>query len=174
MDSLFHFVVSFLAGMSINPRLKHRIWDVAAVALAGVLIDIDHLLFSFPRAFHNVFVAVLLPLTLFYIAFRREDGVRYQSLSLLLLVVLVGHMLVDLFNGGVIKPFYPVLGMEMMVQEFSINFIRDSWSIATSDSLLLAFNAVFVSLAYFAEDFIYLFEQKHEQVGEAVAESLDI
>jgi len=169
MDSLFHLAVSYLSGMAINPRLNHRPEEVLAVSILSVGIDIDHLLFSYPRAFHTVFIVLLLPSVLFYISYRYErnsESIKYQTLSILLFVMLSAHLLVDLFFEGTIRPFYPVSSFELVAPQIEINAIRENWIVISSEGFLLTLNALVVSLGFFAEKFIYFFETQHETVEE--------
>jgi len=77
MDSLYHFVFSFIAALSFNLHMKHRMRFVFLAALGGTLIDVDHFFRFVPglalpvtRPFHNLFFIILDPLVLFAVAFH--------------------------------------------------------------------------------------------------------
>ena len=140
MDTLFHFAVSYLSGMAVNPRLKHRPLDVLALSIISVGIDIDHLLFAYPRTFHNVFIVFFIPALLFYGAYRYErnsDSIKFQSLSILLMTMLVAHIVVDLFSGGSLRPLIPLSSWELTAPVISISFIQETWTVASSEGFLL-------------------------------------
>jgi lysylphosphatidylglycerol synthetase-like protein (DUF2156 family) len=175
VDSLFHFVFAFIAGMAVNVKLRHKAGWVALVALAAVAIDIDHLMFAYQRAFHNVFVVVLLPLALFYVAYKYErdkEQITYQSLSLLLLVMLVGHVVADFVAGGPIKLLYPLSSVDVALPGWwELTVIRESWHIVAPEGVALALYGLVIGAAYYAEEFIYFVEEKHESVEEALRDA---
>ncbi|MDY6769239.1 MAG: metal-dependent hydrolase [Candidatus Nanohaloarchaea archaeon] len=179
MDSLFHFVFAFIAGMAVNVKLDHEPMWVAVVALSAVLIDIDHLLFlagvlPFPRTFHALLFTVAAPLLLFYAAYlyeRGTDSITYQSLSLLLLVMMIGHVTADLFNEGAIRLFYPFTGTAFTAPQVTVSVVKEGWHVVTPESIVLALYGGIIGLAYYAEEFIYFFEEKHETVGNAVRDA---
>lgn len=171
MDTLFHFVFAFIAGMAVNVKLDHRPMMVAGVALSAVLIDIDHLFFAYPRALHSLFVTALVPLLLFYAAYRYENGtdsIRYQSLSLLLFVMLIGHVVADLFNGGAIKLFYPLSTATFTAPSWTVTVFAPQWELVSPDGVALAIYGGIIALAYYAEEFIFLVEKKQEAFGKAL------
>lgn len=177
MDSLFHFVFAFIAGMAINARIGHHTpLQVAAVAFLSILIDVDHVLFAYNRAFHTVFIAVLLPLLLFYTAYRyerRTGGIRYQSLAILLLVMLVGHVIADMLNGGALQVLYPLSDVTIHIPSaLRLSFIQKNWYLLSPDGVALAVYGGVIAAAYYTEAFIERFEKSHEAMGAAVRSAL--
>lgn len=175
MDPLFHFVFAFIAGMAVNVRLRHRVAWVIGAAFSAVLIDVDHFLFTYPRAFHTVFVTVLLPALLFYAAYRyerKEDSIRLQSLVLLVFVMLNGHLVADLLNEGSIRLFYPVSQAAFSVPTDLTVMLNEQWLLVSPDGVALTLYGVIIGLAYFAEEFVYFFERQHEGLETAVRDAL--
>lgn len=175
MDTLFHFVFGFIAGMAVNVRLRHRPLWVAGVALAAVLIDMDHLIFAYSRTFHTLFVTVLIPALLFYAAYRYERGtgsVRYQSLVILFFVMLNGHLVADLF-GSDLKLFYPLSDAAYGVPAaWKIAFLREEWLVVGPDGVALALYGLIIAAAYYAEETIYLIERQHETLTAAIHDAV--
>ncbi|MDY6762006.1 MAG: metal-dependent hydrolase [Candidatus Nanohaloarchaea archaeon] len=180
MDSLFHFVFAFIAGMAVNVRLDHRPLWVVLVAFSAVLIDIDHLLFlagalPYKRAFHSFLVVGLLPAALFYASYRYERGsesIRYQSLSLLLFVMLTGHVVADLFNEGAVPLLYPLSSLLVTLpQGLEATVLQEGWHVVTPESVSLALYGAIIGAAYYTEELIYFFEQQHETVETAVKDA---
>lgn len=176
MDSLFHFVFAFIAGMAVNTKLDHRPFWVALVALSAVLIDVDHLIFAYTRTFHSLVFVVGVPALLFYAAYHREkesDSITYQSLAILLFVMLVGHVIADMFDGGTLRLFYPFLSAEFTVPaSVELNFLKANWFVSTRDGAAIAVYGAVIGLAYYAEEFIYFFEERHESAANALRDAL--
>jgi membrane-bound metal-dependent hydrolase YbcI (DUF457 family) len=175
MDPLFHFVFAFIAGMAVNVRLRHRVLWVLGAAFSAVLIDVDHFLFAYPRAFHTVFVTWLLPALLFYVAYRYERGresIRLQSLVLLLFVMLNGHLVADLFNEGAIRLLYPVSRASISIPADLTVALNERWLLVSPEGVALTLYGMVIGLAYFAEEFIYFFERQHEGLEAAVRDAL--
>ncbi len=171
MDTLFHLVFGFIAGMAVNVRLKHRPVTVFGVALVSVLIDIDHLLFAYPRTFHSLFVIVPVSVAVFYSAYRYERGtdrIMYQSLSLLLFVMLVGHVVADMFNEGGVKLLYPFVETTFTVPQWTLTVFQQGWAVVSPDGIALAVCGGIIALAYYTEQFIYFFENQHETLRQAI------
>lgn len=167
-------MISFLSGMAVAPKIKHRTETVAILAVFSAFIDIDHVLFSFPRAFHSVFLLLLIPTAGFLVAsrYREEVKFRIQTGSILLFVMIFGHMAVDLFNEGVIKPLYPISNISVSSPEIYISTLKENWYVFTPESFLIGMNAVIVLSAYYAENFIYFLEEKNENIRQAAKDSL--
>lgn len=177
MDTLFHFVISFLAGMAVNTRLKFEPAVIAGLAASSVLIDLDHLVFMYPRALHTVWIAAMLPLAGFYTAYRYErssDSIKYQSVALVLMVMLLAHLTTDLFYEGSLRPFYPALNLLVEVPEtWRLSFVQHNWELFTPESILMGLNAAIVAAVYYAENFIYFFEKRHENLKNAFTDTLE-
>jgi membrane-bound metal-dependent hydrolase YbcI (DUF457 family) len=108
MDSLFHFLFPMMAALAARIHIKHGIETVLGLSLVTVLLDIDHV-FGVSRAtFHNIFITLLVPLILVFLAFRYEKkGNYYKVLSLALLLFLFSHPILDMFTEGGVAWLYP-------------------------------------------------------------------
>lgn len=171
MDTLFHAVFGFIAGMAVNAKLKHRVFWVAIIAVGAVLIDVDHFIFAYPRTFHNVFITVLLPALLFAAAYRYErgrDSIKYQSLVILLFVMLNGHLVADMF-GSDLRLMYPLSTASFGVPDaWQLAINEGRWGIISPDGIAFAVYAGIIALAYYAEEFIYFVEKQNEPVAKAI------
>ena len=189
MDSLFHFVFSIIAGLAIIPRQKHKLNIVFMLAFSAVVIDIDHFFgFSARGTLHNIFITLFFPVALFLFFFHYENrwfnkskkkSIKLQTYSLLLLVMLTGHIVADTFYHGGVKYFYPLSGknyempsFELSVEKFvpQLSALTDyPWAnVITRDGIALSLYAIIIFLGLFAEGFIYFFEQKHERFRKAL------
>jgi membrane-bound metal-dependent hydrolase YbcI (DUF457 family) len=170
MDSLFHFVFAFIAGLAIGLHKKHSIRTLALLSFAAILIDVDHFFPSYPetKVLHNLFVTFLLPLLLFIVSFYYEKGrsIRLQSYALILLAMLTGHLAADFFDEGGEKILYPLSDKKISLPN-SILSIHLGDLITRSGIALLIYGFIILS-AHFVEDFIYLFERKHEKLKKAL------
>lgn len=171
MDTLFHIVFGFIAGMAVNMRLKHAPVYVAAVAIMAVLIDIDHFLFAYSRTFHTVFITVGIPALLFILAYRYEQGsdaIRYQSLVILLFVMLNGHLVADLF-GSDLRLLYPLSDTAFGIPAtWEITFAKDSWPLIAPEGIVMAVYGTIIAAAYYAEEVIYFVERQHTSIRAAL------
>jgi len=106
MDSLYHFIFALVGGYVLVKGLgvRYNFLILTALAFFSILIDIDHLLgFHF---FHNVFVLTPFVLLFFIALFMKLK--RVQLYSLILVVILYGHLLADMTYGMGIPLFYPL------------------------------------------------------------------
>ena len=131
---------------------------------------------------HNIFVVALLPLAVFLFFFHYENkffnkskrkSIKLQTYSLLLLVMLVGHVAADTFYEGEVKFFYPLsmktikapnftAAIDSLFPQFSYLMPYPWAKIISTDGIALLVYAVIIMFGAFAEDFIYFFEKKHE------------
>ena len=85
-------MLALLAGLAMGLHRRHKVSYVALVSLVSVFIDLDHFLVPLGyetdyRSMHNIFVAILIPLGLFFISYRLEKvsgSDKYQTFSSLL------------------------------------------------------------------------------------------
>ncbi len=108
MSPIIHLTVSMLAVIYMNPGFKKRYLFI--IIMMGVLPDLDHFLnieaSGVPVAyFHNIILLLFFPLILFLLFAMFEVG-GYSSkctrFFLALLIVLTGHLVMDLVAGNVI------------------------------------------------------------------------
>ena len=172
MDTLFHFIFSIIVGLSINTRITHKLRTLIAIAFLSILVDIDHFMGAGSRGtFHNIFFVLFLPflmLLIFYV-YENKKSIKLQTYSLLLLVMLTGHVVGDMMVGGTVKLLYPFSNTMYAFPQHTILATSEFYSpVVSGDGLmLLVYSAILLS-ATFIEDFIYFFEKKHEQVKTAL------
>ncbi|NOQ38242.1 hypothetical protein GQ472_05115 [archaeon] len=173
MDTLFHFIFSIIVGLAIGIHRKHRISVLVMLAFLSILVDIDHFLgLSSRGTFHNVFFVFFVPLTLFLVFYVYEErkSIKFQTYSLILLVMLTGHLVSDMLRGGVVKLFYPFSSVSYSFPEYTVVATSDFFSpVVSSDGLILLVYSFILFSAVFIEDFIYHFEKKHESFKKALS-----
>jgi membrane-bound metal-dependent hydrolase YbcI (DUF457 family) len=158
MDSLFHFIFPLIIALAARIHLKHGIEWVVGLALATVLLDLD--VFLIHRAtLHNVFVVVLLPIILVLLAFRYEKkGTKYKTLSLVLLLFLFSHTLLDMGTEAGVQLFYP---LSDQVYQFtggiSVGLPAGQGYLISGVGISLALYFFFLLLVLFIEDFVGFF-----------------
>jgi len=177
MDTLFHFIFSIIAGMALGLHIKHKLEIVVFASALALLIDIDHFFGFYRRAtFHNVFVIFLIPFLLFLLAYiyeRPRGKIKFQSLALLFLIMLVGHVVADMFVEGTVILFYPLSTMEIGMTEFGttlFDFIHPA--VVNKEGIGLVIYLIILAGAIFVEDFIYFFEKQHEKFAKALDDTL--
>lgn len=155
MDALFHFLFPLMATMAARLHVKHGIETVIGLALLSMLLDVDHL-FGVTRAtFHNIFVTLLIPLIIVFIAFRYEKkGDYYKTLSLALLLVVFSHPILDMFTEGGVAWLYPLSNTYFAPQVNLSMAIRGVEApLVTTASLGLLIYFGMLMLVLFLEDF---------------------
>ena len=181
MDSLFHFIFAFIVGLALGLHIKHKLTFVFFVALLATLIDVDHLFLLFnPAMFpvneplHNIFVIALLPFVLFLIAFyfeRKKGSIYFQSFFLILMVLLIGHVVADMFYRP-IALLYPLSTMQFAFPDFELLLPSEFYlPLISKQGLALAAYALVVLAGVFVGDFIYFFEKKHERAKQALKDT---
>ena len=172
MDTLYHFVFSIIVGLAIGLHIKHKFRIVAALAFLSVLVDVDHFLgLSARGTFHNIFFMFFIPVVLFLIfyAYEEKKSIKFQSYSLILLVMLMGHLVSDIMYGGGVKLFYPFSDVMYSAPAYTVLVTSGFYSpVISGDGIILLVYALILFSAVFAEDFIYFFEKKHEGVKKSL------
>lgn len=108
MDSVFHFIFPLIIALAARIHLRHGIAWVLGMALATVLLDLD-VFFIHRATFHNLFLVLLLPIALSFIAFKCEKrGTKYKTLSLVLLLFLFSHTILDMGTEAGVQLLYPL------------------------------------------------------------------
>ncbi|MBW6461626.1 MAG: metal-dependent hydrolase [DPANN group archaeon] len=172
MDTLFHLVFSVIVGLAICLKRKHKISILIALASLSILVDIDHFFWFETRGtFHNIFFIFLIPLTLFAVSYIYENkkSIRLQTYSLLLFVMLTGHVITDMFYGGIVKIFYPLSTVSYSFPNYTILATSEFYSpIIAGDGLILLICSIILLSVIFIEDVIYHFEIKNESKKKAL------
>jgi len=123
MDTLFHFIFPFFALMIARIRFKHRLPIAFAMAASTALLDVDHFFGLVPRGtFHNIFVTLVLPLSIFALAFILEKkGTYVKNVSLTLALFLFSHPIADVFTGSApVLLFYPFSNAEFYLNSIKV------------------------------------------------------
>ncbi len=195
MDSLFHLVFSVIAGLAMNIHQKHKLNALVGIALLSIAIDIDHFFgFEARGTLHNMFITFFLPIALFLFfyhyenklfaqGYHRTKSIKYQTYALLLLVMLTGHVVGDLFYEGQVKYFYPFSSEEFSIPPIRMTveqaipplttFTPYPWgNIVSRDGIALLIYAIILFSAAFIEDFIFFFERKRETLRKSIRDSV--
>lgn len=163
MDTLFHFIFPLMAMMAARVKVKHVITVSIILAAAAASLDLDHFFGLVPRAtFHNIFVTVLFPVILFLIFFKKKNK-TYMHLSLILLLFLVSHPILDMFDEGGVELFYPISDQMYDLTKFSLNiplptgekvYIISTAGVGLTIYFLLILSVIFIDdfLNYFRKD----------------------
>ena len=177
MDSLFHFILAFMAAMVVGLHKKHGLRIIFIFAAIAVLIDLDHWIMPgvVTKPLHTIFIAVLLPLVLFlfFYKYEKKGSIKWQSYSLILLVVLVSHLVTDYFYGSEhgVPLFWPFIDKVFLIPEwawtFSIGGVYDA-AIMNSVSVAFLIGFAIFMLVHFIEDFIFYFRKKHMSSSKAL------
>jgi len=160
MDSLFHFIFPLIIALAARVHLKHGLFWVFGLALATVLLDLD--VFLIHRAtFHNLFVVLLLPAVLVALAFQYEKiGSKYKTLSLLLMLFLVSHTILDMGTESGVQLLYPFIDQ---VYQFtggvSVGLPVGSGYLVSGLGLSLLLYLFLLILVLFVEDFVKYFDR---------------
>lgn len=172
MDSLFHFIFPVIAALAARVHIKYKISTILLVGLITVAIDLDHLWGLGRDIFHNVFVTILIPIILILIAFSMKKRYNLKGFSILLLIFLSSHLMIDLFTEGGISLFYP-LSTDYYVIIFNISgsFIPgiESHELLVSSTGLgmLIFFLMIILPCLFLDKIIEKMEKKHESFRKA-------
>jgi membrane-bound metal-dependent hydrolase YbcI (DUF457 family) len=162
MDSLFHFLFPLIAMLAARIRLSHGLVTVLGISAAAVLIDVDHYFGFVPRGtFHNVFVTVLLPVTLLALSFRY--GVeRHRQISIALLLVMTSHVMLDMFSEGAVYLLYPLSMQQFSLAAFYL-MTAEGYYVVTSSSIGLLIYFCIIGMCFFLEDIDLFLVRKHVQ-----------
>ena len=160
MDSLFHFVFPLIIALAARVHLKHGLLWVVGLALAAVLLDLD-VFFVHRATLHNLFVTLLLPAILVAFAFQYEkNGNKYKTLSLLLLLFLLSHTILDMGTESGVQLLYPFTDQ---VYQFSggisVGLPVGSGYLVSGLGISLLLYLFLLILVLFVEDFVKYFER---------------
>lgn len=175
MDSLFHFIFSIIAALALDLHKKHKFEFVISAASFAVLIDFDHFLgwdAAYIKPLHNLIVGFLIPLLLFYLAYRYERSRKFKSIELqkfflVVMAMLMGHLVADMFYGN-IKLFYPISNQDYSFSTLPFPQPWEKYDFVTTHGIALLFYSIILLFVLFAEDFIKWHEEKHESVKRSI------
>lgn len=126
MDTLFHFIFALMGGLAIGffRSREYSINLIIAASIVSILIDVDHFLVPLKLAssytlLHNIYIVFFLPLSLFLLARYYRYNTKFQAFLLLLMIMLTGHVIADMFCGP-ISFFCPLDNTEFMIPELEI------------------------------------------------------
>lgn len=174
MDSLFHFVFAFIAGMALNLHRRYKLEFIFLASLFAVFIDFDHFLVGPAnfRPLHTVFVTALAPFLFFLTAFyveRRTGSIKLQTFFLVLMAMLIGHVVADLFGPSPIQLFYPLSTQGYNIPDYEFLATQAFYSpIISKEGIALAAYALILLSILFVEDFIYWHEKHHLRLAKAL------
>jgi hypothetical protein len=187
MDTLFHFVFPIIAALAARLNVKHPIKSILGAAVLTVLIDVDHFIGLERMAFHNVFVTILVPLILLYLAFHFKANRYVKGFFLLLLIFLSSHLFLDLFSynvfgsgigiieGSGVALFYP-LSNTLYSVEFNIKipltlstppYAIEGYLVSSLGFGILMYFIIIVVPCLFLDDIIEIAERRREGLGKA-------
>ena len=117
MQPIEHFFLSLIAGLGVGLHLDNKTRKyllLILLAFAAASIDLDHILPIYHetglKIFHNFFVFLVLPFSLFlvfYVYERGKSSTLGQRTCLVLSVMFIGHMFLDGVSGTM-PFFYPI------------------------------------------------------------------
>ncbi len=117
MQPIEHFFLSLIAGLGVGLHLDNKTRKyllLILLAFAAASIDLDHILPIYHetglKIFHNFFVFLVLPFSLFlvfYVYERGKSSTLGQRACLVLSVMFIGHMFLDGVSGTM-PFFYPI------------------------------------------------------------------
>ncbi|MFH1473335.1 MAG: metal-dependent hydrolase [Candidatus Aenigmatarchaeota archaeon] len=187
MDSMFHFIFPIIAALAARLNVKHPIKSILAAAVLTVLIDVDHFIGLERATFHNVFVIILLPLVLLYLAFHFRMNRYAKGFLLLLLVFSSSHLFLDLFSSpsfgtgiGIVEGAGPALFYPLSNTQYSIDFnikipmstdnppyLIEGYVISSLGFGILLYFIIILLPCLFLDDIIEIAERKRENLGKA-------
>ncbi len=177
MDSLYHFLFVFLFMLAARVHIKHHSFAPFFFGIVTLLPDLDHYFgFKTRATFHNFFITLLIPLLFLLLAMRLEKkGVFYKQLTLLLLVSLAIHPLLDLPGNAGVEYGYP-----FSTQRYSLGGTGLYVPIQTGEmaplvgtlSLVTLVAMIFFIPIFFLERIFSKQEQKPEPVIKAARQTM--
>ena len=160
MDSVFHLIFPLIIALAAKVHLKHGLEWILGLALATVLLDLD-VFFIHRATFHNLFVVLLLPAILAALAFQYEKkGTKWKTLSLLLLLFLLSHTILDMGTESGVQLLYPFTDQ---VYQFtggvSVSLPTGEGYLVSGLGISLLLYFFLLLLVLFMEDFVKYFEK---------------
>jgi membrane-bound metal-dependent hydrolase YbcI (DUF457 family) len=191
MDTLFHFIFPIIAALAARLNIKHPVKTILGVSFFALFIDLDHFIPGpANRAlFHNIFVTLLIPLLILFLAFHFKLSRYKKGLILLVLIFMTGHLFMDMFSNvygegiGITETKYGVgLFYPLSNAKYFLNF-NIKIPLITSDGSsiegylvsslgfgILAYFIIIIVPCLFLDDIIDITEKKHESFRKASKE----
>jgi membrane-bound metal-dependent hydrolase YbcI (DUF457 family) len=172
MDPLFHFIFPLIAILAARITFrKHSIPIIIAIALSSVLLDVDHFFGLVARGtFHNLFVTVLLPVSLLALSFHYGTE-KHRQISIALLIVLTSHIALDMFSEGAVYLAYPLSAQKMSLAALSL-VTQEGYYIISSSSIGLLVYFAMLSGCFFLEDIDFFLLKRHISLRYAIKDAL--
>jgi len=172
MDSVFHLIFPLIIALAARVHLKHGLGWILGLALATVLLDLD-VFFIHRATFHNLFVTLLLPAILVALAFQYEKrGNRYKTLSLLLLLFLLSHTILDMGTESGVQLLYPFTDqVYQFIGGISVSLPAGEGYLVSGLGISLLLYFFLLLLVLFVEDFVKYFE-KDRNVERALKDTI--
>jgi membrane-bound metal-dependent hydrolase YbcI (DUF457 family) len=172
MDTLFHFLFPVITALAAKVHLHHKVRDILIVGALAVLIDLDHFIGVERATFHNIFITLLLPLLFVILAFIFKTKYNLKGFSILLLIFLSSHLLLDLFSGDValIYPFsknYYTVNADVKIPLES-RFTSEGYLISSVGVGILVYFIIIFLPCLFLDDIIEIMKKKHESFRKAL------
>jgi membrane-associated HD superfamily phosphohydrolase len=123
--------------------------------------------------FHNIFIFIILPATIFWMFFiyeQRKTKSLGQRVSLLLCVSFIGHMFLDCIQGGTLAFFFPVSSGFSTISNIGITTDSAVFSI-TSDQMILILWGVIIFGANILETLIYNDIEENEYLHQSSSDN---
>jgi membrane-bound metal-dependent hydrolase YbcI (DUF457 family) len=134
--------------------------------MIAVFLDIDHFIGVTRGSLHNIFVTLLLPIILFILALKLEKkGDYYKNVSLVLLLFLFSHPILDMFTEEGVVLFYPFSTQFYDLSYLSLTIVLPSgiqaYVISTAGVGLTIYFLMVLS-AIFVEDFLKVLKRERK------------
>jgi len=173
METVVHFVLPLIAALAARIHMKHGIKWVFALAMASVLLDLDHFI-GVPRAtLHNVFVTFLIPIILIILAFKFEPRAKtkYKELAVANFLFLAVHPIQDLFDGLGIQAFYPLSNHFYNFSNFAIKIAISTGKtvyIAGPQAISVIIFFAVIAFAFYLEEVVQLMHKHNDNLRRAL------
>ncbi len=173
MQPFEHFFLSLIAGLGMGLHLDNKTRKyilLILLAFAAACVDLDHILPMYQdtgvKIFHNFFVFLLLPFSLFlvfYIYERGKSSTTGQRACLVLSVMFIGHMFLDGVSGTM--PFFYPIRSEMFTMS-NIDITVDSGLLTlTSLHVTMVIWGVVIIAGNLVESLIFNDVEGHESIN---------
>ena len=174
MDTLFHFVFPLMAAMAAQVHIKHPVKNLLIAAfLASIVLDLDHFIFIERATFHNLFITLLLPSLLVFHAFHKKASYETKGLSIVLLIFLFSHTVLDVITEPGVALLYPI-SEEYFVFNPSLwiplesTFVTEGMLISPLGIGGLVYFVLVVIPCYFLDKSMQVMERQHKNLHRAL------
>lgn len=172
MDILFHFLFPMITALAAKVHIKHELRYILIAGMLTVLIDLDHFIGVERATFHNILITFLLPLIIILIAFSFKKKYNFKGFSILLLIFLSSHLVLDLFSGS-IALFYPfsekyyTIDLNLVIP-LSSKFTSSGYLISSLGVGILIYFIIIFLPCLFIDDIIEIMEKRNESFRKAL------